>query len=65
MVGKAEKPVNCTLVGDAMIGKSTLVKAFMDQDQPDNTYVATILETYEGMINFFLMCCFLFYAYVS
>ena len=52
MVVKAEKPVNCTIIGDAMIGKSTLVKAFMDNDRPDTSYVATILETYEGMYSF-------------
>ena len=49
MVVKAEKPVNATVVGDAMIGKSAMVKAFVDQTKPDSSYVATTIETHEGM----------------
>lgn len=44
-----EKPVHCTLIGDAMIGKSTLIQAFMNHRLPQTAYVATVLETYEGM----------------
>ena len=51
MVVKEDKPVNCTIVGDAMIGKSTLVKAFMNDNKPDTAYVATILETFEGRLD--------------
>ena len=54
MVVKEDKPVNCTIVGDAMIGKSTLVKAFMNDNKPDTAYVATILETFEGRLDFLL-----------
>ena len=52
MVVKEDKPINCTIVGDAMIGKSTLVKAFMNDNKPDTAYVATILETFEGRVGF-------------
>lgn len=48
MVVKVEKPVNCMLIGDAMIGKTTLVKAFMEKHLPQTPYVATVLDTYEG-----------------
>ncbi|KAH3849034.1 uncharacterized protein LOC127873649 [Dreissena polymorpha] len=51
MVLKIEKPVHCTLIGDAMIGKSTLVQAFMSQHLPKTPYVATVLETYEGCLD--------------
>lgn len=51
MVIKLEKPVHCTLVGDAMIGKSTLVQAFMQQHVPQTPYVATVLDTYEGCLD--------------
>ena len=46
---KVEKPVNCSVVGDAMIGKSDMVKAFLDKTKPDSAYVATTIETHEGM----------------
>ena len=52
MVVKAEKPVNCTVVGDAMIGKSAMVKAFLYQTKPESSYVATTIEHYEGMYLF-------------
>lgn len=52
MVVKVEKPVHCTLDGDAMIGKSTLIQAFMEQHVPQTPYVATVLETYEGNFHF-------------
>ncbi|KAL4236363.1 GTPase cdc42 [Mactra antiquata] len=51
MVIKVEKPVHCTLVGDAMIGKSTLVQSFMQKHIPQTPYVATVLETYEGCLD--------------
>ena len=53
MVVKVEKPVNCSVVGDAMIGKSDMVKAFLDRTKPDAAYVATTIETYEGMYRFY------------
>ena len=49
MVVKVDKVINCTVIGDAMTGKSTLVKTFIDTIIPDDNYAATILETYEGM----------------
>lgn len=55
MVVKAEKPVNCTVVGDAMIGKSAMIKAFVDHTKPESSYVATTIETHEGMYLFSLL----------
>ncbi|WAR22830.1 RHOJ-like protein [Mya arenaria] len=51
MVLKEEKPVLVTLIGDAMIGKSTLVQAFMSQHLPQTSYVATVIDTYEGCLD--------------
>lgn len=52
MVVKAEKPVNCSVVGDAMIGKTAMVQAFLDGTKPDSSYVATTIENHEGMYLF-------------
>lgn len=62
MVLKVEKPVHCTLVGDAMIGKSTLVQAFMEKHLPQTPYVATVLETYEGKCQRVSISLYLFYV---
>ncbi|KAK3593167.1 hypothetical protein CHS0354_039652 [Potamilus streckersoni] len=49
MVVKVEekKSVQCTLVGDAMIGKSTMAQSFMDEQHPHG-YVATVFDSYAG-----------------
>jgi len=49
MVVTEEKPVHGMLIGDAMIGKSTLIQAFMKQSLPQTAYVATVLEIYKGL----------------
>lgn len=51
MVVKAEKPVNCSVVGDAMVGKSAMIKAFLDHKEPESSYVATTIETHEGCLD--------------
>ena len=55
MVVKAEKPINCTVVGDAMVGKSAMVKAFVDNTKPESSYVATTVEHHEGMYFIYLI----------
>ena len=55
MVVKAEKPINCTVVGDAMVGKSAMVKAFVDNTKPESSYVATTVEHHEGMYLIYLI----------
>ncbi|KAL3873232.1 hypothetical protein ACJMK2_036372 [Sinanodonta woodiana] len=49
MVVKVEekKSVQCTLVGDAMIGKSTMAQSFMEEQHPQG-YVATVFDSYAG-----------------
>jgi len=37
--------VHCALIGDGMVGKTCLVKSFVDQTFPSN-YVATVLDKY-------------------
>ncbi|KAK3591825.1 hypothetical protein CHS0354_007682 [Potamilus streckersoni] len=50
MVVKVEekKNVQCTLVGDAMTGKSTMAQSFMDEQHPQG-YVATVFDSYAGV----------------
>ncbi|KAL3873240.1 hypothetical protein ACJMK2_036380 [Sinanodonta woodiana] len=50
MVVKVEekKSVQCTLVGDAMIGKSTMIQSFMEEQHPQ-VYVATVFDSYAGV----------------
>ena len=65
MVVKVEKPVNCSVVGDAMIGKSDMVKAFLDRTKPDSAYVATTIETYEGRHLFYLFTYLFFFRVIN
>ncbi|OWF50814.1 cdc42 homolog [Mizuhopecten yessoensis] len=39
--------VQCTVVGDGMVGKTCLGRSFADQTFPVN-YVATVMDTYRG-----------------
>ena len=64
MVVKVEKPVNCSVVGDAMIGKSAMVKAFLDKTKPESAYVATTVETHEGRHLFYLDLIFIFFFFI-
>ena len=50
MVGKGEQQrnlVQCTVVGDGMVGKSSLSLAFTNE-APKGDYVATVFENYAG-----------------
>lgn len=40
--------VPCALVGDGMVGKTSLALAFVNKQVPDTTYVATIFDNYAG-----------------
>lgn len=53
MVVKSEqKPgmIQCTVVGDGMVGKTCLSLAFSKMSTPGN-YVATVFENYAGKTN--------------
>lgn len=53
MVAKSDKPsdsrrmIQCTIVGDGMVGKTCLSLAFSKLSVPDD-YVATVFENYAG-----------------
>ena len=56
MKGDDEKHnVNCIVVGDGMVGKSTLSLSFTQQEFPDD-YVATVFENYAGESSILLSC---------
>ncbi|XP_033736432.1 rho-related protein racD-like [Pecten maximus] len=41
------KPINCTLVGDGMVGKTSIVHTYIGKGM-DTKYVATVFENYAG-----------------
>ncbi|OWF50810.1 ras-like GTP-binding protein RhoL [Mizuhopecten yessoensis] len=43
----ASKPVSCTLVGDGMVGKTSIALSFIGKQAEEN-YVATVFENYAG-----------------
>lgn len=47
--GDIKHNVNCIVVGDGMVGKSTLALSFTQQKFPDD-YVATVFENYAGWL---------------
>ena len=47
--GDVKHNVNCIVVGDGMVGKSTLALSFTQQKFPDD-YVATVFENYAGKL---------------
>jgi len=40
--------VPCALVGDGMVGKTSLALAFANKQVTDNSYVATVFDNYAG-----------------
>lgn len=46
-----QKVVPCTLIGDGMVGKTSLALAFVNRQPPDQTYVATVFDNYAGKLN--------------
>ena len=48
-----KRNVNCIVVGDGMVGKSTLSLSFTQQEFP-NDYVATVFENYAGEFCYFV-----------
>lgn len=48
--GDIKHNVNCIVVGDGMVGKSTLALSFTQQKFPDD-YVATVFENYAGLVS--------------
>ncbi|WAR19784.1 CDC42-like protein [Mya arenaria] len=50
VVGTAQKGkmIQCTLVGDGMVGKTCLSLAFAGTATPTDSYVATVFENYAG-----------------
>lgn len=53
MVMKGEKSLKiipCALVGDGMVGKTTLALSFVNNRIPDNVYVASVFDNYAGNI---------------
>lgn len=46
-----ENTINCCIVGDGMVGKSSIAKSFVGQTPPDG-YVATISDNYSGCVSF-------------
>lgn len=55
--GNLKNNVNCIVVGDGMVGKSTLALSFTQQKLPDD-YVATVFENYAGTITGFIITKF-------
>ncbi|KAH3854335.1 cell division control protein 42 homolog [Dreissena polymorpha] len=43
--------VPCTLVGDGMVGKTSLALAFTNNQTPDENYVATVFDNYAGNVS--------------
>lgn len=45
-----DRTINCCIVGDGMVGKSSIVKSFVGQTAP-GSYVATISDNYSGDVS--------------
>ncbi|WAR19657.1 CDC42-like protein [Mya arenaria] len=43
--------VPCTLVGDGMVGKTSMALAFVNREPPDQEYVATVFDDYAGSVS--------------
>ena len=51
-----DKCLQCTIVGDSLVGKSTLVQKFSREKRKENVeYEHTIFENAAGMLNFQLV----------
>lgn len=46
-----EQTIQCCIVGDGMVGKSSIIKSFIEQSTPGD-YVATISDSYSGDASF-------------
>ena len=44
----SQKVVNCTVIGDGMVGKTSLALAFVKKQPPGDAYVATVFDNYAG-----------------
>ncbi|XP_045184437.1 cdc42 homolog [Mercenaria mercenaria] len=47
----AQKVVNCTIIGDGMVGKTSLALAFVNKQPPGEAYVATVFDNYAGTVS--------------
>lgn len=46
-----KKLVHCTLIGDGMVGKTSLALAFVNKQPPGDAYVATVFDNYAGTVS--------------
>ena len=45
----SQRIVPCTVVGDGMVGKTSIARAFVDKVAPnEDDYVATVFDNYAG-----------------
>lgn len=42
--------VCCSVVGDGMVGKSSLIQSFIHQEPP-HEYIATVVENYDALVS--------------
>lgn len=47
----SQKVVNCTVIGDGMVGKTSLALAFVNKQPPGDAYVATVFDNYAGTVS--------------
>lgn len=48
--------VHCTLIGDGMVGKTSLALAFVNKQAPVEAYVATVFDNYAGRLPTNIYC---------
>lgn len=46
-----QKVVPCTIIGDGMVGKTSLALAFANRQPPQEPYVATVFDNYAGNVS--------------
>ncbi|KAL4237350.1 hypothetical protein ACF0H5_002068 [Mactra antiquata] len=46
-----QQVVPCTLIGDGMVGKTSLALAFVNKQSPEENYTATVFDNYAGSVS--------------
>lgn len=48
----SQRVVPCTLIGDGMVGKTSLAMAFVHRQAPESSYTATVFDNYAGKLKY-------------